>query len=39
MAEQDADLNAAILHYQRVADLDKTNVEAARRLELLRRAR
>jgi len=39
MAEQDANLDSAIEHYQRVADLDKTNTEAARRLALLRRAR
>lgn len=39
MAEQDANLEQAIRHYQKAADLDKRNSEVAQRLALLRRAR
>ena len=38
LAEQDANLDSAILHYRKVVQLDKSNVEAAHRLELLERA-
>jgi protein O-GlcNAc transferase len=37
--EQDADLDGAIAHYQKAIALDKSNADAAHRLELLRRAR
>lgn len=36
--EQDANLNQAIEHYQKVVALDKGNEQAAQRLDLLRRA-
>lgn len=36
--EQDANLNEAIEHYQKVVALDKSNQQAAERLDLLRRA-
>lgn len=39
LAEQDADLNTAILHYGKAVELDKTNAEAAHRLEMLRKVR
>jgi tetratricopeptide (TPR) repeat protein len=39
LAEQDADLNTAILHYGRVVELDRTNAEAAHRLALLKKVR
>lgn len=39
LAEQDANLNLAILHYQKAVQLDKSNTEAAQRLEMLERAR
>ena len=39
MAEQDADLDGAIRHYQKVAELDKSNTQVAQRLALLKRAR
>jgi tetratricopeptide (TPR) repeat protein len=38
LAEQDANLNLAILQYRRVTELDKSNDEAARRLQVLERA-
>lgn len=38
MAEQDADLAEAIAQYQKVVQLDKSNVEAAQRLALLEKA-
>ena len=39
IAEQDSDLNQAIAQYQRVAELDKTNMLAVQRLSALRGAR
>lgn len=39
LAEQDANLDAAIFQYRRVAELDKGNTEAAQRLAMLERAR
>lgn len=36
--EQDANLNEAIEHYEKVVALDKSNQQAAERLDLLRRA-
>lgn len=39
LAEQDANLDAAIVQYRRVAELDKNNSEAVQKLELLERAR
>lgn len=39
LAEQDSDLNTAILHYGRAVELDKTNAEAAHRLALLKKVR
>ena len=39
LAEQDADLNTAIQHYGKAVELDKTNAQAAHRLEMLRKVR
>lgn len=39
LAEQDANLDVAIVHYRRVAELDKGNSAAAERLQMLERAR
>lgn len=39
LAEQDSDLNTAILHYGRAVELDRTNAEAAHRLALLKKVR
>ena len=39
LAEEDANLDLAILQYRKAAELDKSNTEAARRLEMLQRAR
>jgi tetratricopeptide (TPR) repeat protein len=39
LAEQDANLDAAIFQYRRVTELDKNNRDAAQRLQMLERAR
>jgi tetratricopeptide (TPR) repeat protein len=39
LAEQDANLGVAIQQYQKAAQLDKNNLEAINRLEMLRKAR
>jgi len=39
LAEQEADLTTAILHYGKAVELDKSNTDAARRLDMLRKVR
>jgi tetratricopeptide (TPR) repeat protein len=39
LAEQDANLDAAIFQYRRVTELDKSNSEAVEKLQMLERAR